>query len=131
MGIDATRKWASEGFTRPWPTRIRTTPEAAPARGRDLERESGRAWHSHDTRLTEANLIAVSAREADEERRRRHGVQDDLRARRWQRHCRRDSSADARPGVTAGELRVIGKPASADEAVAAVKRLRRPQEPCR
>jgi 4-hydroxy-3-polyprenylbenzoate decarboxylase len=29
MGIDATRKWASEGFTRPWPTRIRTTPEAA------------------------------------------------------------------------------------------------------
>ena len=23
MGIDATRKWASEGFTRPWPTRIR------------------------------------------------------------------------------------------------------------
>jgi 4-hydroxy-3-polyprenylbenzoate decarboxylase len=29
MGIDATRKWASEGFMRPWPTRIRTTPEAA------------------------------------------------------------------------------------------------------
>jgi 4-hydroxy-3-polyprenylbenzoate decarboxylase len=29
MGIDATRKWASEGFARPWPTRIRTTDEAA------------------------------------------------------------------------------------------------------
>jgi 4-hydroxy-3-polyprenylbenzoate decarboxylase len=29
MGIDATRKWASEGFTRPWPTRIRTTEPAA------------------------------------------------------------------------------------------------------
>jgi 4-hydroxy-3-polyprenylbenzoate decarboxylase len=29
MGIDATRKWASEGFMRPWPARIRTTPEAA------------------------------------------------------------------------------------------------------
>src|SRR6476619_6971619 len=28
MGIDATRKWASEGFRREWPTRIRTT-EAA------------------------------------------------------------------------------------------------------
>ena len=29
MGIDATRKWASEGFTRPWPKRIRTTDDAA------------------------------------------------------------------------------------------------------
>jgi 4-hydroxy-3-polyprenylbenzoate decarboxylase len=29
MGIDATRKWASEGFTRPWPARIRTTADAA------------------------------------------------------------------------------------------------------
>jgi len=29
MGIDATRKWASEGFTRPWPTRIATTASAA------------------------------------------------------------------------------------------------------
>jgi len=29
MGIDATRKWASEGFKRPWPTKIATTPEAA------------------------------------------------------------------------------------------------------
>src|SRR6476660_3246353 len=28
MGIDATRKWASEGFKRTWPTRIVTTPEA-------------------------------------------------------------------------------------------------------
>jgi 4-hydroxy-3-polyprenylbenzoate decarboxylase len=23
MGLDATRKWASEGFTRPWPDEIR------------------------------------------------------------------------------------------------------------
>jgi len=29
MGIDATRKWASEGFTRRWPTKISTTPAAA------------------------------------------------------------------------------------------------------
>ncbi|HET7617139.1 MAG TPA: menaquinone biosynthesis decarboxylase [Vicinamibacterales bacterium] len=29
MGIDATRKWASEGFTRSWPARIRTTADAA------------------------------------------------------------------------------------------------------
>jgi 4-hydroxy-3-polyprenylbenzoate decarboxylase len=29
MGIDATRKWASEGFRRQWPTRIKTTQQAA------------------------------------------------------------------------------------------------------
>jgi 4-hydroxy-3-polyprenylbenzoate decarboxylase len=29
MGIDATRKWASEGYTRTWPTRIATTEKAA------------------------------------------------------------------------------------------------------
>jgi 4-hydroxy-3-polyprenylbenzoate decarboxylase len=29
MGIDATRKWPSEGFTRPWPKKIATSPEAA------------------------------------------------------------------------------------------------------
>ena len=28
MGIDATRKWASEGYTRTWPTRIATTEQA-------------------------------------------------------------------------------------------------------
>jgi 4-hydroxy-3-polyprenylbenzoate decarboxylase len=28
MGIDATRKWASEGFSRPWPKKIATTAEA-------------------------------------------------------------------------------------------------------
>jgi 4-hydroxy-3-polyprenylbenzoate decarboxylase len=29
MGIDATRKWSSEGYTRTWPARITTTEEAA------------------------------------------------------------------------------------------------------
>jgi 4-hydroxy-3-polyprenylbenzoate decarboxylase len=29
MGIDATRKWPSEGFTRQWPTKIATSPAAA------------------------------------------------------------------------------------------------------
>src|SRR6186713_544438 len=29
MGIDATRKWPSEGFTRPWPKKVSTTPQAA------------------------------------------------------------------------------------------------------
>jgi 4-hydroxy-3-polyprenylbenzoate decarboxylase len=29
MGIDATRKWASEGYTRNWPSRIKTTEAAA------------------------------------------------------------------------------------------------------
>jgi 4-hydroxy-3-polyprenylbenzoate decarboxylase len=29
MGIDATRKWPSEGFTRPWPKKVATTEDAA------------------------------------------------------------------------------------------------------
>jgi 4-hydroxy-3-polyprenylbenzoate decarboxylase len=29
MGIDATRKWTSEGFTRPWPRKIAVTEESA------------------------------------------------------------------------------------------------------
>ena len=29
MGIDATRKWPGEGFTREWPTRLKTTDAAA------------------------------------------------------------------------------------------------------
>jgi 4-hydroxy-3-polyprenylbenzoate decarboxylase len=35
MGIDATRKWASEGYTRTWPARVRTT-EAAGRRAADI-----------------------------------------------------------------------------------------------
>jgi 4-hydroxy-3-polyprenylbenzoate decarboxylase len=35
MGIDATRKWASEGYTRSWPSRIKTT-EAAGHRAAEL-----------------------------------------------------------------------------------------------
>jgi 4-hydroxy-3-polyprenylbenzoate decarboxylase len=35
MGIDATRKWASEGYTRTWPTRLRTT-EAAGRRAAEI-----------------------------------------------------------------------------------------------
>jgi len=35
MGIDATRKWASEGYTRSWPRRIRTT-EAAGCRAAEI-----------------------------------------------------------------------------------------------
>jgi 4-hydroxy-3-polyprenylbenzoate decarboxylase len=41
MGIDATRKWPSEGFTRTWPTRISTTAEA--------QRSADRIW----TRISE------------------------------------------------------------------------------
>jgi 4-hydroxy-3-polyprenylbenzoate decarboxylase len=29
MGIDATKKWASEGYTRSWPARVATTEAAA------------------------------------------------------------------------------------------------------
>ncbi len=43
MGIDATRKWASEGFTRPWPTRIRTT-EAAAIRAEEIWERIRRGW---------------------------------------------------------------------------------------
>ena len=35
MGIDATRKWASEGYTRAWPARVQTT-EAAAKRAADI-----------------------------------------------------------------------------------------------
>jgi 4-hydroxy-3-polyprenylbenzoate decarboxylase len=35
MGIDATRKWASEGYTRTWPARVRTT-EAAGRRAAEI-----------------------------------------------------------------------------------------------
>jgi 4-hydroxy-3-polyprenylbenzoate decarboxylase len=37
MGIDATRKWASEGYTRTWPTRIRTTEQAGERAARIVE----------------------------------------------------------------------------------------------
>ena len=43
MGIDATRKWASEGFTRPWPTRIRTTDVAA-RRAEDVWTRIRQGW---------------------------------------------------------------------------------------
>jgi 4-hydroxy-3-polyprenylbenzoate decarboxylase len=43
MGIDATRKWASEGFTRPWPTRIRTT-ESAAIRAEEIWERVRRGW---------------------------------------------------------------------------------------
>ena len=35
MGIDATRKWASEGYTRSWPARVKTT-EAAGTRAAEI-----------------------------------------------------------------------------------------------
>ena len=35
MGIDATRKWASEGYTRNWPERVATT-EAAGRRAAEI-----------------------------------------------------------------------------------------------
>ncbi len=41
MGIDATRKWASEGYTRQWPTRIATT-EAAGRRAAEIWSRLGR-----------------------------------------------------------------------------------------
>jgi 4-hydroxy-3-polyprenylbenzoate decarboxylase len=43
MGIDATRKWPSEGFTRPWPKRIATT-EAAGARADAVWQKIRQGW---------------------------------------------------------------------------------------
>jgi 4-hydroxy-3-polyprenylbenzoate decarboxylase len=43
MGIDATRKWPSEGFTRPWPRRIRTT-DAAAARADQIWARIRQGW---------------------------------------------------------------------------------------
>ena len=40
MGVDATRKWAGEGFTRPWPDVIRMSPEVV-KRVDELWRKAG------------------------------------------------------------------------------------------
>jgi 4-hydroxy-3-polyprenylbenzoate decarboxylase len=43
MGIDATRKWASEGFAREWPRRIHTTEEAG-RRAADIWARLSQRW---------------------------------------------------------------------------------------
>jgi len=43
MGIDATRKWASEGYTRSWPARVKTT-EAAGTRAAGIWSRLGRTF---------------------------------------------------------------------------------------
>ena len=43
MGIDATRKWPSEGFTRPWPKRI-VTSEPAARRAEQLWEQISKGW---------------------------------------------------------------------------------------
>jgi 4-hydroxy-3-polyprenylbenzoate decarboxylase len=40
MGIDATRPWASEGYTRSWPARIKTTEQAGRRAAEVLKRLS-------------------------------------------------------------------------------------------
>jgi len=45
MGIDATRKWPSEGFTRPWPKKISTTPDAA-AKAEAMWEKLRKGWKS-------------------------------------------------------------------------------------
>jgi 4-hydroxy-3-polyprenylbenzoate decarboxylase len=44
MGIDATRKWKSEGFMRAWPKKIQTTPEAA-EKAEDIWARIAQGWH--------------------------------------------------------------------------------------
>ena len=43
MGIDATRKWPSEGFTREWPSRIRTTEDAG-RKAAEVWARLGQGW---------------------------------------------------------------------------------------
>jgi 4-hydroxy-3-polyprenylbenzoate decarboxylase len=43
MGIDATRKWASEGFTRTWPARIATSPHAE-AKAEQIWQQIAKGW---------------------------------------------------------------------------------------
>jgi 4-hydroxy-3-polyprenylbenzoate decarboxylase len=43
MGIDATRKWASEGFKRTWPKKISTTDEAA-RKAEEMWQEIRKGW---------------------------------------------------------------------------------------
>ena len=45
MGIDATRKWPSEGFTRPWPKKIATS-EAASRKADDVWQKISKGWKS-------------------------------------------------------------------------------------
>src|SRR5262245_268800 len=68
--------------------------------------------------VEETNLIAFGAR-GDEERRRRHGVKTTF-VRVFEVHV--DAVPAAMPtGVTAGEVRIVGTPASIAAAIAAVK----------
>jgi 4-hydroxy-3-polyprenylbenzoate decarboxylase len=43
MGIDATRKWASEGFTRNWPKRVATSAEAG-QKAEKIWQQIGKGW---------------------------------------------------------------------------------------
>ena len=45
MGIDATRKWPSEGFKRPWPKRIATDAHAA-RKADEIWQKIGKGWRS-------------------------------------------------------------------------------------
>ena len=64
MGIDATRKWASEGFKRNWPTKIATT-AAAGAEGDEMWQKIARGLEGVTPRNTSA------ARDPGPDRRRR------------------------------------------------------------
>ena len=71
--------------------------------------------------LAEPNVIAVGAR-GDEERRRRHGVKTTF-VRVFEIHVEA-VPASLPSGASAGEIRLMGKPASVAAAVAAVKAVR-------
>src|SRR5262245_16604053 len=86
-----------------------------------MEAMSGISLEDARAILDDSNLIATGVR-GDEERRRRHGVTTTF-VRVFEAHV--DAIPASMPaGASAGEFRVVGKPASVAAAVAAVKAAR-------
>ena len=142
MGIDATRKWTSEGFTRPWPKKIATSARGGAHSGRAMgTNQAGVEIVSGLQRLAERlasgasitdgdvgmllesrDLIAIGSL-ADEMRRRLHGARTSF-VRVFE--VRVDALPDSLPGsLTAGEIRLVGDAASLANAEAAVTAARR------
>ena len=129
MGIDATRKWPSEGFKRQWPTKISASPAAASDGRRPVGEDSTRLEMISETEAQELlvgkDLIAIGMK-ADDVRRRLRGTQTTF-VRVFEIHV--DAPATSLPARTsAGEFRIVGTPRSLEAAIGAV---RSGTDPCR
>ena len=143
MGIDATRKWASEGFKRPWPTRIRTTEAAATPGGRDLDAHPAGMEGMTAMSIDEAQAILArpqprspSARAETTSAAARHGTRTTF-VRVFEVHTDAVTSSAPAGTASAGEIRVTGKPPSVacrrgvGQGGAGAGRARRPSPPIR